>query len=106
TGLVLATVLLTALSIHLLWSNAARRNVADVVAQVNQEIIERVKDEVHGVLDDAVAAQNAVGSVFANGTIRPDEESKRDFIFLALLRSKPSLSWISLGTEDGSFFRG
>src|SRR6185312_6085962 len=32
------------------------------------------------------------------------EESKRDFIFLALLRSKPSLSWISLGTEDGSFF--
>jgi adenylate cyclase len=104
TGLVLATVLLTALSIHLLWSNAARRNVADVVAQVNQEIIERVKDEVHGVLDDAVAAQNAVGSVFANGTIRPDEESKRDFIFLALLRSKPSLSWISLGTEDGSFF--
>jgi hypothetical protein len=75
-----------------------------VVAQLNQEIIERVKNEVRGVLDDAVAAQNAVGSVFANGTIRPDEESKRDFIFLALLRSKPSLSWISLGTEDGSFF--
>jgi adenylate cyclase len=33
-----------------------------------------------------------------------NEESKRDFIFLALLRSKPSLSWISLGTGDGSFF--
>lgn len=104
TGLVLATVLLTALFIHLLWANAARRNVADVVAQLNQEIIGQVKGEVRGVLDDAVAAQNAVGSVFANGTIRPDEESKRDFIFLALLRSKPSLSWISLGTNDGSFF--
>jgi len=104
TGLVLATVLLTALFIHLLWANAARRNVGDVVAQLNQEIIGQVKDEVRGVLDDAVAAQNAVGSIFANGTIRPDEESKRDFIFLALLRSKPSLSWISLGTEDGSFF--
>jgi adenylate cyclase len=104
TGLVLATVLLTAVSIHLLWSNAARRNVADVVAQLNQEIIERVKNEVRGVLDDAVAAQNAVGAVFANGTIRPDEESKRDFIFLALLRSKPSLSWISFGAENGSFF--
>ena len=104
TGLVLATVLLTALFIHLLWANAARRNVADVVAQLNQEITGQVKNEVRGVLDDAVAAQNAVGSVFANGTIRPDEESKRDFIFLALLRSKPSLSWISLGTDDGSFF--
>ena len=104
TGLVLATVLLTALFIHLLWANAARRNVADVVAQLNQEIIDRVKNEVRGVLDDAVAAQNAVGSVFANGTITLNEESKRDFIFLALLRSKPSLSWISLGTDDGSFF--
>jgi adenylate cyclase len=104
TGLVLATVLLTALFIHLLWANAARRNVADVVAQLNREIIDRVKNEVRGVLDDAVAAQNAVGSVFANGTITLNEESKRDFIFLALLRSKPSLSWISLGTGDGSFF--
>jgi len=85
TGLVLATVLLTALFIHLLWANAAHRNVADVVAQLNQEITGQVKNEVRGVLDDAVAAQNAVGSVFANGTIRPDEESKRDFIFLALL---------------------
>jgi adenylate cyclase len=104
TGLVLATVLLTALFIHLLWSNAARSNVADVVSQLNREIIGRVKNEVRGVLDDAVAAQNAVGSVFANGTIRTDEESKRDFVFLALLRSKPSLSWISLGTPDGSFY--
>ncbi|MGH6929798.1 MAG: cache domain-containing protein, partial [Dongiaceae bacterium] len=103
-GLVLATVVVTALFIHLLWSNAARSNVADVVSQLNKEIIGRVKNEVRGVLDDAVAAQNAVGSVFANGTIRPDEESKRDFVFLALLRSKPSLSWISLGTPDGSFF--
>ncbi len=104
TGLVLATVLLTALFIHLLWANAARRNVADVVAQLNREIIGQVGNEVHGVLDDAVSAQNAVGSVFANGTVTLDEESKRDFIFLSLLRSKPSLSWISLGTGDGSFF--
>ena len=104
TGLVLATVLLTALSIHLLWANAARRNVADVVSQLNKQVIDQVKSEVRGVLDDAVAAQNAVGAIFANGTVRPDEESKRDFIFLALLRSKPSLSWISLGTSDGSFF--
>jgi adenylate cyclase len=104
TGLVLATVVLTALFIHLLWSSAARRNVADVVAQLNAEIIGSVKNELRGVLDDAIAAQNAVGAVFASGTIRPDEESKRDFIFLALLRSKPSLSWISFGAADGSFF--
>jgi len=104
TGLVLATVLLTALFIHLLWANAARRNVADVVAQLNNVIIGQVRSELHGVLDDAVSAQNAVGAVFANNTVKLDEESKRDFIFLSLLRSKPSLSWISFGSGDGSFF--
>lgn len=104
TVLVLATVVLTALFIHLLWSNAARRNVADVVQQLNAEIIGRVGTQVRGILDEAVAAQNAIGSVFASGTIAPDEEAKRDFVFLALLRSKPSLSWISFATEDGNFY--
>ena len=61
TGLVLATVLLTALFIHLLWANAARRNVADVVAQLNQEIIGQVKNEVRGVL----FATLGVASAFA-----------------------------------------
>lgn len=104
TALVLATVVVTALFIHLLWSNAARRNVADVVQQLNTEIIDRVGAQVRGVLDDAVAAQNAVSSVFVSNTIAPAEESKRDFVFLALLRSKPSLSWISFATPEGSFF--
>lgn len=104
TGLVLATVVLTALLVHLLWSISARENVADVARQLDHQIVASIQHELHGVLDQAVAVQRAVASMFSNGTIAPEDEPRRDFIFLALLRSQPSLSWISLGTPDGDFF--
>src|SRR5260370_28870472 len=46
----------------------------------------------------------AVRWIFFQGTIRVTDEGKREFVFLGLLRSKPSLSWISLGFPDGGFF--
>jgi adenylate cyclase len=104
TALVVGTVTLTALLIHLFWSYAARHNVADVVGQLNQQIVASIHHELHGVLDYASAMQEAVRSIFFQGTIKTGDEGKREFLFLALLRSQPSLSWISLGFPDGGFF--
>lgn len=104
SGVVLTTVVLTALLIHLVWSISARENVADVARQLDRQIVASIQHEMHGVLDQAVAVQKAVASIFSNGTIAPEDESRRDFIFLALLRPNSSLSWISLGTPDGAFF--
>jgi adenylate cyclase len=104
TALVLSTVILTALLIHLFWSIAARRNVGDVVGQLNRQIVESIHHELHGVLDDASSMEEAVRSIFFQGTIKVTDEGKREFVFLALLRSQPSLSWISLGFPDGGFF--
>jgi adenylate cyclase len=97
-------VILTALLIHLFWSVAARRNVGDVVGQLNRQIVESIHHEVHRVLDDASSMEEAVRSIFFQGTIKVTDEGKREFVFLALLRSQPSLSWISLGFPDGAFF--
>lgn len=104
TALVLGTVVLTALLIHLFWSVAARRNVGDVVGQLNRQIVESIHHELHGVLDDASSMEEAVRSIFFQGTIKVTDEGKREFVFLTLLRSQPSLSWISLGFPDGGFF--
>src|SRR5205814_2461468 len=104
TALVLSTVVLTALLIHLFWSVAALRNVGDVVGQLNRQIVESIHHELHGVLDDASSMEEAVRSIFFQGTIKVTDEGKREFVFLALLRSQPSLSWISLGFPDGGFF--
>lgn len=104
TGLVLLTVLLTAVLVHVLWSYTARRNVEDVVGQLNQEIATTVKNELGGVRDQAVAAQLAVSTLFTSGVIELTEEGKRDNMLQSLLQSQPSLSWISIGVPDGQFF--
>src|SRR5215469_2490795 len=46
TGLVLLTVAVTAILIHLTWFYASRRNVADVVGQLNRQIVASVQHEV------------------------------------------------------------
>src|SRR6516162_804256 len=104
TGLVLLTVTVTAVVIHLTWFYAARRNVADVVGQLNRQIVGSVQHEVRGTLNDAWSVQQAVQSIFFQEAIKPTDEAKREFIFLALLRSHPTLSWIALGFPDGGFF--
>jgi adenylate cyclase len=104
TALVLLTVAVTALLIHLTWFYAARRNVADVVGQLNRQIVGSIQHEVRATLNDAWSVQEAVRSIFFQEAIRPTDEAKREFIFLALLRSHPTLSWIALGFPDGGFF--
>src|SRR5437762_2103563 len=64
TCLVLLTVAVTAILIHLTWSYATRRNVADVVGQLNRQIVGSVQHEVRGTLNDAWSVQEAVRSIF------------------------------------------
>src|SRR5215469_1917647 len=104
TGLVLLTVIVTAVLIHLTWFYASRENVADVVGQLNRQIVGSVQHEVRATLNDAWSVQEAVRSIFFQEAIKPTDEAKREFIFLALLRSHPTLSWIALGFPDGGFF--
>ena len=81
TGLVLLTVAVTAILIHLTWFYAARRNVADVVGQLNRQIVGSVQHEVRGTLNDAWSVQEAVQSIFFQEAIEPTDEAKREFIF-------------------------
>src|SRR5262249_49915060 len=45
TALVLLTVAVTALLIHLTWFYAAKRNVGDVVGQLNRQIVDSIQHE-------------------------------------------------------------
>src|SRR6516225_7200235 len=104
TGLVLLTVAVTAILIHLTWFYASRENVADVVGQLNRQIVGSVQHEVRATLNDAWSVQEAVQSIFFQEAIKPTDQAKREFIFLALLRSHPTLSWIAIGFPEGGFF--
>src|SRR6516165_9519163 len=79
TGLVLLTIAVTAILIHLTWFYASRRNVADVVGQLNRQIVASLQHEVRATLNDAWSVQEAVQSIFFQEAIKPTDEAKREF---------------------------
>ena len=104
TALVVVTGILTAALVHTTWSVTANRNVRDVVGQLNRQIVSAIGEELTGVLANASAVQEALRTIFFQNVISTTDEAKREFTFLALLQSQPSLSWISFGWPDGHFF--
>jgi adenylate cyclase len=103
-ALILASVVATAGLIHVSWWGTARDNVADIVRQLNREIIVGIKYEIAGILANATAARDALHTVFFQDVIDTRDEAKREFVVLAALQSQPNLSWAMIGWPDGTFF--
>jgi class 3 adenylate cyclase len=104
TTLVLLALLSTALAIHLSWSITAERNIAGVVSLLNGRTVDEVRREIETTFRRAEGAVEIGRSIFFQGTIDPEDEAKREFVFLSILRSEPSLSWVGFGFPDGRFF--
>jgi class 3 adenylate cyclase len=103
-ALLLLAVLSTALVIHLSWSWTARRNIESVVASLNGQTADAVRSELDHTFRAAEGAAEIVRSILFQGTISADDEAKREFVFLSVLRSNPALSWVGFGFPDGRFF--
>ena len=101
-ALLLLAVLSTALVIHLSWSWTARRNIESVVASLNGQTADAVEASLH--IPRRRGAAEIVRSILFQATISADDEAKREFVFLSVLRSNPALSWVGFGFPDGRFF--
>src|SRR5262245_25762877 len=104
TALMLLAVLLTALIVHASWSWTASRNIETVVASLNRQTADAVGRELQATFHGAEGAAEIVRSILFQGAIKADDEAKREFVFLSVLRSIPAASWIGFGFPDGRFF--
>jgi len=104
TGLVLIAVLATALIVHFSWMRTANRNVETVVGSINVQTAGAVKKELEATFRASEGAVEIIRSILFQGAIKAEDEAKREFVFLSVLRSLPSVSWIGFGFPDGRFF--
>lgn len=104
TGLVLIAVLATALIVHVSWMRTANRNVETIVGSINVQTAAAVKKELEATFRASEGAVEVIRSILFQGAIKADDEAKREFVFLSVLRSLPSVSWIGFGFPDGRFF--
>ena len=104
TALVLAAVLLTALVVHLSWMWTASRNVETVVGSLNSQTASAVRKELETTFSASEGAVEIIRSILFQGVVKAEDEVKREFVFLSVLRSLPAVSWIGFGFPDGRFF--
>ena len=104
TALMVLAVLLTALIVHASWNWTASRNIETVVGSLNRQTADAVGGELQATFHGTEGAAEIVRSILFQGAIKIDDEAKREFVFLSVLRSIPAASWIGFGFPDGRFF--
>ena len=108
--LMLGTVLLTAAIIHFPWYFTSRENINNLVAQLNNEIVNSIKREVEIVFKSTTAVQQTLYSLLKPkkrliSALNKKRVSKnRELLYLSFLKSNPNITWIVFGWPDGSFF--
>jgi len=104
SALVLASILVSAVGVHLLWWRTAIANSRELASTINAQIVSAVEKEIASAAAEARAAHAAIRTLFLQNVLETREADKREFVFLSQLQSQQTLSWIAFGWPDGSFF--
>jgi adenylate cyclase len=104
SGLVLASIIVTAAGVHVLWWRTAEANSHTLAATINEQIVAAVEKELNAITTEAAAAHTAIRTLFVQNVLGTREADKREFVFLSQLQAQPGISWVAFGWPDGAFF--
>jgi adenylate cyclase len=104
SGLVLASIMVSAIGVHVLWWRTAEANSHALADTINEQIVSAVEKELTTITTDARAAHTAIRTLFVQHVIETREADKREFVFLSQLQSQQNISWVAFGWPDGAFF--
>jgi adenylate cyclase len=104
SGLVLTSILVSAIGVHLLWWKTAEQTSQNLARTINEQIVSAVGKELASIATEAKSAHTAIRTLFLQNVLDTREADKREFVFLSQLQSQPSVSWVAFGWPDGAFF--
>ena len=104
SSLVLASIMVSAIGVHLLWWRTAEANSHTLAATIDEQIVSAVQKELNTITTQATAAHIAIRTLFVQNVLETREADKREFVFLSQLQSQPSISWVAFGFPNGDFF--
>ena len=102
--MLLVAVLSTAAFVHFTWQRTASENVERIVSRLDAQRASTVCADLSATFAVLASTAEIVRSILFQGTIKADDEVKREFLFLSLLRSQPAVSRLSFGWPDGRYF--
>jgi adenylate cyclase len=104
SGLVLASIMVSAIGVHVLWWRTAEANSHALADTINGQIVSTVEKELATITAEARAAHTAIRTLFVQNVLETREADKREFVFLSQLQSQQNISWVAFGWPDGAFF--
>jgi adenylate cyclase len=104
SGLVLASIIVSAIGVHLLWWRTAEANSHALADTINRQIVSTVQKELTTITSEARAAHTAIRTLFVQHVLETREADKREFVFLSQLQSQQDISWVAFGWPDATFF--
>jgi adenylate cyclase len=104
TGVVLASIVITAGGVHALWWRTASGNSRHLASTIDAQIVSAVEKEIASIDTQARSAFSSIRTLFFQNVLDTREADKREFVFLSQLQAQPTLSWIAFGWPDGNFF--
>jgi len=104
SGLVLASIMVSAIGVHILWWRTAEANSHALADTINGQIVSAVEKELSTITSEARAAHTAIRTLFVQHVLETREADKREFVFLSQLQSQQNISWVAFGWPDGTFF--
>ena len=104
SSLVLASIIVSAIGVHLLWWRTAEANSHALADTINRQIVSTVQKELTTITSEARAAHTAIRTLFVQHVLETREADKREFVFLSQLQSQQDISWVAFGWPDATFF--
>jgi adenylate cyclase len=104
SGYVLASIMVSAIGVHLLWWRTAEANSQALAATINQQIVSAVEKELSAITTEARSAFTSIRTLFLQNVLETREADKREFVFLSQLQAQHDISWVTFGWPDGAFF--
>jgi adenylate cyclase len=104
SGLVLVSIVVSAIGVHVLWWRTAEANSHALAETINEQIVSEVEKELSAITTQARASYTAIRTLFVQNVLETREADKREFVFLSQLQSQQGISWVAFGWPDGTFF--
>src|ERR1700681_2954336 len=104
SGLVLASIVVTAVGANVLWFRTATATSRMLAATINAQIVSAVATRLATIAAEARSAHTAIRTLFLQNVLETRDADKREFVFLSQLQSQQNISWVAFGWPDGAFF--
>ena len=104
SGLVLMSIIVSAVGVHLLWWRTASQVSQTLADTINDQIVSAVGDQLQSITTEARSASIAVRALLTEKVLDIDDAKRRKFVFLSQLQAQPTISWVAFGKPDGTFY--